>query len=340
MFRSSSLPFIYHIDHAKESTYANISNSYASRLLGALVNLVQEGLKDLLLQSLALVRLRNHLLDLPNTLLLILFIKLLKAKLVVKLLDLRLSILVLLTVVLLQNLALLRCGDGQSFVYQPRTLVIHDIRADLTNVLWVAEVVQVVVLDLEVLSERNENSLALLQVLLSRNAELVKSKGNWKVKGVVCSLIDDDELVFLHREVVQVDVVLWCGEQVAGLAELGLEGDLVEELHQVDVGGVLAEVLLEENVDGGLEHEGVVDGDHADTVLAVPTWGAAAGDGAVHDIVGDEEEALKELGHPAEGGGLEVVVLAELLALEKSDGVWHGHAAVAFSSDGIGIEGL
>ena len=340
MFRSSSLRFVYHIDHTKESTYANISNPYAFHLLGALVYLVQEGLKDLLLQTLALISLRNHLFDLPNTLLLILLIELLKAKLVVKLFDLRLSILVLLTIVLLQNLALLRSGDRQSLVDQPRTLVIHDIRPDLANVLWVAKVVQVVVLDLEVLSERNEDSLALLQVLLSRDAELVQSKSNWEVERVVCSLVDDDELVLLHREVVQVDVVLWCGEQVAGLAELRLEGDLVEELHQVDVGGVLAEVLLEEDVDGGLEHEGVVDGDHADAVLSVPTWGAAAGDGAVHDIIGDEEEALEELGHPAEGGGLEVVVLAELLALEKSDGVWHGHAAVAFSSDGVGIEGL
>ena len=42
---------------------------------------------------------------------------------------------------------------------------------------------------------------------------------------------------------------------------------LVEELEEVDVVLLLPEVLLEEVVDGGLEHEGVVDGDVADAVL-------------------------------------------------------------------------
>jgi hypothetical protein len=41
----------------------------------------------------------------------------------------------------------------------------------------------------------------------------------------------------------------------------------VEELEQVNVVGFASEVLLEEEVDGALEHERVVDGDVRDSVL-------------------------------------------------------------------------
>lgn len=168
----------------------------------------------------------------------------------------------------------------------------------------------------------------------------MQGQGDGEVEGVVGRLVDDDELVLLHGEVVEVDLVLGGGEQVAQLAELRLEGGLVEELDEVDVGGVVAEVLLEEGVDGHLEHEGVVDGDHADAVLAVPAGGAAAGDAAVHDVVGDEEEGLQQLRHPAEGGGLEVLVLGEGLFEDEGDGVGDGHAAVAFTAEGVNIETL
>ena len=46
-----------------------------------------------------------------------------------------------------------------------------------------------------------------------------------------------------------------------------------------------SEVLLEQDEDGGFEHEGVVDGNHADVGHAVPAWVAATCDGAVHDVV-------------------------------------------------------
>lgn len=45
---------------------------------------------------------------------------------------------------------------------------------------------------------------------------------------------------------------------------------LVEELEKVDVVLLLTEVLLEEDVDGSLEHERVVDGDVADVLLRTP----------------------------------------------------------------------
>jgi hypothetical protein len=72
----------------------------------------------------------------------------------------------------------------------------------------------------------------------------------------------------------------------------------MEELDDVDVGGVGAEALLEDKVDGPLEHEGVVDGDQADTLVAVPAGQTTAGDGAIHKVIADEEESLEELGEP------------------------------------------
>lgn len=55
---------------------------------------------------------------------------------------------------------------------------------------------------------------------------------------------------------------------------------------------MLAEVFLEEVVDGSFEHECIVDGDHSDVGLSVPAWLTATSDAAVHDIVRDEEEGL------------------------------------------------
>lgn len=62
---------------------------------------------------------------------------------------------------------------------------------------------------------------------------------------------------------------------------------------------MLSKMRAQENVYGALEHEGVIDGDHADARLAVPTRLASPGDGAVHNVVGDEEEGLEELNHPS-----------------------------------------
>ena len=67
----------------------------------------------------------------------------------------------------------------------------------------------------------------------------------------------------------------------------------MEDLEEVNVARVLAEVLLEEEVDGALEHEGVVDGDVVHALDAVPAGLTAAGDGLVHHVVRDEEERLE-----------------------------------------------
>jgi hypothetical protein len=103
---------------------------------------------------------------------------------------------------------------------------------------------------------------------------------------------------------------------------------------------VAAEVLLEQDEDGGLEHESVVDGDHTDVGGEVPAGLAAAGLGRVHDVVGDEEEGLQQLDHPAERGGLEVLLLSELTSEEQLGGVNDRQAAVALAANDIVVEGL
>lgn len=50
-------------------------------------------------------------------------------------------------------------------------------------------------------------------------------------------------------------------------SQAGNKTDVVEELEQINVVGLAAEVLLEEEVDGALEHKGIVDGDVVDAVL-------------------------------------------------------------------------
>ncbi|KND93990.1 hypothetical protein TOPH_01615 [Tolypocladium ophioglossoides CBS 100239] len=301
-----------------------------NHLLGSLENLVEEDGKNLLLEALALVNLADHGADLAGALLLEGLVALLEAHVVVELLDDGLLGVVLLAVVVLEDLALVGSGDLEGLVDEPGALVVLDVGADLANVLGQAKVVEEVVLDLEVLAEGDEDVLGLLEVLGGGEVELVEGEGD--------GLIDDDELVFLHGEVVEIDRVLGGGEQVAELAHLGLEGGLEEELDEVDVGGVGAEELLEEDVDGRLEDEGVVDGDHADAVLAVPAGLAAAGDAAVHDVVRDEKEGLEQLRHPTERGGLEVLLVVEGGAEEEGDGVGDGHAAVAFAAEGVDLE--
>lgn len=233
---------------------------------------------------------------------------------------------------------MLRGGNLQSLVDEPRALVVLDVSADLANVLGQAEVVQVVVLDLEVLSKGDEDILGGLKVLRGGDVELVEGKGDGEVEGVVRRLEDNDELVLLQGEVVEVDLVFGSSDEVDELAKLGLEASLVEKVDEIDVGGVRAEVLPEEDVNGSLKDDGVVDGNHADTLVTVPAGLAAAGDAAVHDIVGDEEEGLEQLGQPAQGSGLEVLLLGKRGAEEDGDRVGHGHAAVAFSAQGVDFE--
>lgn len=106
-------------------------------------------------------------------------------------------------------------------------------------------------------------------------------------------------------------MVLRGGNEVDELANLSLIGGLeklfvsasavdcddsaylVEELQEVSVDWVAAEVGLKEVVDGAFEHEGVVDGDRANALDAEPAWLAAAREALVHHVVRNEEVRLK-----------------------------------------------
>lgn len=67
----------------------------------------------------------------------------------------------------------------------------------------------------------------------------------------------------------------------------------MEELEEVHVVWLGAEVLLEEEVDRALEHERVVDHDVAHALDAVPARLAAARYRLVHHVVRHEEERLQ-----------------------------------------------
>lgn len=59
-------------------------------------------------------------------------------------------------------------------------------------------------------------------------------------------------------------------------------------------------MLLEDNVDAGLEHERVIDGDEAHSGVAVPARLATTSDRAIHHIIADQEESLEQLGQPTQ----------------------------------------
>lgn len=272
---------------------------YLIHLFGALVDLGQEGLEDLLLQASGFVHSGDLGAELTNNLLLVLLVHLLQLKVVEDLLDLELLLLVLAAVGGVQHRALLRSSPGNGLVDQPGALVILNVGTDLADDRGVTEVVQVVILDLEVLAQRDQDVVGLLQGLRGSDLQVKQGQGNGEVETVVGGLVGDNEHVLLHGEVIEVDMVLGGGDQIAELTELGLPGGLVEELDEIDVGGVGAEALLQDEVDGRLQHESVVDGDKADTLLAVPAGLATASDRAVHNIIADQEESLEQLGEPA-----------------------------------------
>lgn len=318
----------------------NLASIDSNCLLAALVDLGEECLKNFLLEALSLVHGGDLGPQVANSLLLIVLVHLLQLELIEDSLYFGFELTVLATVGGVERLALLGCGSLQCLIDQPRALVILNISTDLSNDCWVTEGIQVVVLDLEILAKRDEDIVSLAEVLLRRKLEVVQSQGHGKVEAVISSLVGHDEHVLLHGEVVQVDIVLWGGDQVAQLTQLGLPGGLMEELHKVDVRGVRTEMFLENDVDTGFQHESVVDCDHAHALLAVPTGLATSSDGAVHDVVTNEEEGLQKLREPAQHAEvLELLVCQGLL--EKSQaGIRNGETTVQLAARSVDIERL
>ncbi|KAB8360673.1 hypothetical protein FH972_024410 [Carpinus fangiana] len=313
---------------------------HLSCLLAALVNLAQKLLEDGLLQAGRLVHGVNLLPDVAHHLFLVLVIDGLELELVKQLLHTSLAILVLAAIVVVEEFALRRGAPCQGLIDQPAALVILDVGANLAQGLGVGKIVEIIVLHLEVLAHGYQNVMRLLEVGFCGQLSVVQGQGDRQIEGVEGGLVVHDEGVLLQAEVVEVDVIFGSGQEIAGLAALGLEGDFVEELDNVDVVWVLAKVFLEDKVDGRFEHERIIDGNHADSIGAVPTRLATSGDGSVHHVVGHKEEGLEELDEPSEGGRLEEVGVGGGQAdagrrLEDGDCVWHRQAAIALASDGV-----
>lgn len=83
------------------------------------------------------------------------------------------------------------------------------------------------------------------------------------------------------------------GDEIDKLSQLRLKGDIVEEFEKIAVVRILPEVLLEQIVNGSLEHERVVDGNVSDGLDLVPARLTAASNGLIHHVVGHEKVCLK-----------------------------------------------
>eukprot|EP00128_Syssomonas_multiformis_P007536 Colp12_sorted_trinity150504_noHs@13455 len=296
-----------------------IKKTQSTRLFGTLVDLSEQELEHLSGQALRLVQ---QLLDASVGLLLVLLEERLELHLIVELLDLVDLGGLVAAVVVLEHLALLGGRAVQGLHHQPGALVVLDVRADLADHLGGAEVVQVVVLDLEVLAHDHEDLSGGVVQRDVRDARDDHATRDGQVEAVEGSLVLDDADVALDGESIQVDgLVQFLGSQVQQLAELGLAGGLEEQVHQLVVVGLLAEVLLEDLVHEGLEDETVVDGDGLHLGQAEPAGLASAGHAVVHEVIGDQEEGLQELDAPAQRGGLAALLVGQGVAHQLGESV-------------------
>jgi hypothetical protein len=99
-------------------------------------------------------------------------------------------------------------------------------------------------------------------------------------------------------------------------------------------------MLLEDNIDSGLEHKGIVDGNQTDTLLTVPTGLATTSDGAVHHVITDQEESLQQLCEPAQSAEVLELLIVEGLLKKSQAGIGNGETAIQLSTGGVDMEGL
>lgn len=273
-----------------------------SSLLGSLVDLLEKELED---AGGKLLHVVEHLLDLAVRLLLVGVEDGGQVHLGIQGLDLLNRLIVVATVVLLKHTALGRSGAGEGLDDQPRALVVLDVSSDLADHLGGSVAVEVVVLDLEVLTHGAEDIASGIVELAVLNTRNNHTSSDGEIEGVEGSLVLDNGAISLDGESVKVDLTaLGLRGQVHELAELRLASHLNEEVHELHVAGLASEVSLKDLVHAALEDKAIVDSDKVDLGAAVPAGEAATSDAAIHDVISDKEEALKELKAPAKGGGL------------------------------------
>ena len=228
------------------------------RLLGALVNLLQECAEDGTAEYGVAFRawhLWHRVDERVNSLIrrrFVLRIHRVDTKLNEDVLDACLSLGVLPPIVGVEDRALCGIGTREGRVDAPRALVVHDVRANLADLLRRPGVVEEVILDLEVLAERDEDVQRnlvevwiCLVLLLGGEAAEEQCESDGEIEGVVSRLVDNNGAVPIgyrgsvrvsvdeggvvgrknspgERELGQIYAVFWSGDQVNKLAHFRL----------------------------------------------------------------------------------------------------------------------
>lgn len=174
-------------------------------LLAPLINFAQEAEEHLSLQpTFNLNDLSNLRVQLAHNALFVFPVYFTNSDLLKQRLDLLLLLRVLSPIVLVKQLTLCGRRELDGGVYDPRALVVHDVGPDFADLLWRAGKVKEVVLDLEVLAEREKNRACKIVRFDSarrargdvvglgdvRNEHRTR---NGQVEGVVCCLVNDNE---------------------------------------------------------------------------------------------------------------------------------------------------
>ena len=183
------------------------TTNLAARLLAPLINLAQEAEEHLSLQpTFNLNNLPNLRVQLAHNALFVLRVHFANPELLKQRLDLLLLLRVLPPIILIKHLTLFRRRELDGGVYDPRTLVVDDVGPDFADLLWRAGKVEEVVLDLEVLAEREKDRAC--KVVRFDRARWVRGDGvrlgdlrcehrtrHGQVEGIVGCLVNDNETV-------------------------------------------------------------------------------------------------------------------------------------------------
>ena len=137
------------------------------------MDFLQKALEYAFLEAVTLVNRIDRLSDLAHFHIFIFTVEIFQIDLFIHLLDFSLCRFILLAVIVFEGLSLLWARAFEGFVDEPRAFVILNIRADLTNDLRDTEAIQIVVLNLKVLSCKQEDLLRLLKVLRRGKVQLV-----------------------------------------------------------------------------------------------------------------------------------------------------------------------
>ncbi len=242
---------------------------------------------------------------------------------------------------------------------EPRTLVVFDVGADLADVSRIAEAVEEVVLDLEILTHRDG------QLFDESGVDAFELVGDGETEdhgAVICvegSLVLDDAVVSVESEFLEVGCVgaLLIGDELGGVVDGSGVVELTdggEEVGFVDGGeedglvGMPPEEDLDHASAPSQDDQTVVDGDSGgDTLHFVPARFAAASQTTIHNVVLDEEVSLQKLNAPAKNASSKndfVLLLLGLVGVVElgagSSDFDDANTAVVLSAEAVRIHAL